>query len=892
MTKKILVPTILILLIGGIMAGYFLYQTLKRPPREAFDAIPANAVVVFESQDLIQLTKKIASTDYWSTLDSVVGMRPFTTPLSGLQSALSQSPQLKELLHGANGVLSLHLDSSGMVLPLYVINTQNRNTSLTNPLLQHHPNAIASLTDTDSVPGRLYFHHQKNIWMASPSATLLHAAANTLQSAQPAIPDSAYIRIRQTAGKKAEANIYIHYPALESLLSHFAPFGLSGHRLAHCTELDLKAKKQEILLNGYTIASDSTRFFLDLFRNQSPTHSELEKIIPANVIAFTNLRYNSFVEFQKALKTYTRLNPKYPEAQQLAQLKKTYQIDFSESVKKWAGCETALLHLPNHHQAPQQVALFFSHDPASMLTEWDRIYRKTKSKRAKNREVIKHRGFLIKEINAKQLLQPLFGPLYKNMDAKWYCIADHYLILAPSANAIKAVLNAWKSDKSIAQNKDYQHFSDNLSEKTNLFVYLNLRQWFAASKWYNPADQPHNRETSTHLLSRFQAIALQFSQRRDLYYTNIYAHYQPTVEKQHDWIWQTTLDSPISKGPFAVKNHRSGASNLLVTDVANNLYLIDDKGTIIWKNSLSGPLIGGVSSIDFYHNGKYQYLLNTTDHIYLFDLNGNSVESFPVKLAVPATNAVAAIDYNKHGNYRFFVAGNDNLIYNLNKKGQPTKGWRKPKVKSRVSTQIQRIVANNKDYIIAAQDNGQVLMTDRKGNSRIKIEKSFTNALNSSFYKNNTNSKGFLLTTDAKGDVVYIPSKGKIRRTHFGDFSHQHHFIYADYNGDNAEDFVFFDQKKLIVFDRFRKILLESDFASGQPGAPSFIDLPKRKPLIAIYLRQAEKIKLFTGKKALKLDDQIQCDGHFLVDDLSRDSQFELISAQGATLSAYPLQWP
>ena len=54
---------------------------------------------------------------------------------------------------------------------------------------------------------------------------------------------------------------------------------------------------------------------------------------------------------------------------------------------------------------------------------------------------------------------------------------------------------------------------------------------------------------------------------------------------------------------------------VIVQDNANNLYLINKEGVRLWKVKLSDKILGDVYQVDYYRNGKLQYLFNRNNFV-------------------------------------------------------------------------------------------------------------------------------------------------------------------------------------------------------------------------------------------------------------------------------------
>jgi hypothetical protein len=127
--------------------------------------------------------------------------------------------------------------------------------------------------------------------------------------------------------------------------------------------------------------------------------------------------------------------------------------------------------------------------------------------------------------------------------------------------------------------------------------------------------------------------------------------------------WESLLDTAISFKPQLVQNHSTGETDIFVQDMANNAYLLNNVGRILWKVNLPEPIIGPVYQIDIYRNGKLQMLFNTKNRLYVIDRLGNFVDNFPITLKSPAVGGLALFDYDNNKQYRIMIACEDRKVY-------------------------------------------------------------------------------------------------------------------------------------------------------------------------------------------------------------------------------------
>ena len=155
-------------------------------------------------------------------------------------------------------------------------------------------------------------------------------------------------------------------------------------------------------------------------------------------------------------------------------------------------------------------------------------------------------------------------------------------------------------------------------------------------------------------------------------------------------------------------------------DTQNNLLQVTGSGRIRWSIPVPGPVLSEVHQLDFYSNGRLQYLFNTKDKLYLIDRDGNNVAPFPLNLPSPATNGVNVFDYDNNRRYRYFLAGEDKKIYAFDQNGKKLSGWNFDKTDDEVTTPVQHFRVDGKDYIVF-KDKSTIYMQDRQGEKRISV---------------------------------------------------------------------------------------------------------------------------------------------------------------------------
>ena len=136
----------------------------------------------------------------------------------------------------------------------------------------------------------------------------------------------------------------------------------------------------------------------------------------------------------------------------------------------------------------------------------------------------------------------------------------------------------------------------------------------------------------------------------------------------------TTVEVPA--GPFAVYNYYSKTNNQLYQNASLSICLNDENGKGVWGIPFKEKLCGRVQDIDYYRNGKIQFLFAAGSQLYLLDRLGHWVNGFPVKLPKPVLLGPDVYDFTGAGGYTVMVLHKDNTLERYNLHGQKPDGWK------------------------------------------------------------------------------------------------------------------------------------------------------------------------------------------------------------------------
>ena len=132
----------------------------------------------------------------------------------------------------------------------------------------------------------------------------------------------------------------------------------------------------------------------------------------------------------------------------------------------------------------------------------------------------------------------------------------------------------------------------------------------------------------------------------------------------------------IPTGYFPVKNYTTGKTNHLYQNSHGAICLNDENGKGVWGIPFKGSLCGRVQNIDYFANGKIQFLFASGSKLYLLDRLGHWVDGFPVEVGKPILLGPDVYDFTGAGGYTVMVLHKDNTLERYNLHGKKPEGWK------------------------------------------------------------------------------------------------------------------------------------------------------------------------------------------------------------------------
>lgn len=880
-------------------------------PDPIFVAIPTDAAMILVTGDIVKTVQKLKSENniIWNDLKRIRQIAEADKIITCINDIINKDEGLRGSIrnrkfaisfhnngHKTNAVAAILIDKKGAGSVAQSVDRICKEYKYTRKDGEYDKTKFYKLIPQENGKKEtIYFSYnsKRNIMVFSFSEILIQNAIRQINSGKNLNDEKPLNQIITLKGNDADANLIINYPKLYTIIdselnavkksatNRFAEF-------AQWSVLDLNVEDNSIICAGYSCIKDKAGAYVNIFNKQEPVSNNFVEYIPDKTIIYSSIGISDMTEFQNSYKTYLEQNGKKGQYDsQNNTNKKKYNINLDETIYKifanriteFTTDYSIAVRANDNYIITETKDKDLAEKTLRHIVEQ---YRKNTDKKDTDLSLTissqANNKYTVYFFPIKNLFATYFGDMFGSMDYSYYTFFDNKIIFAQNSNAIREYVNAMELGKTLERNSYYKEFNNVVTPESNIFYYIDLA--FNKSQIAELLNERNKNEYNNNYskLKNFRSGAFQISHTGNRLYTNAVIKYYDKIESERLIKWKTPLDSNAIIKPQIVKNFENGENTIIVQDETNKLYFINKNGKTLWKKQLPEPIVGQVYEIDYYHNGKIQYLCATKSHLYCIDKNGNFVENYPIEIKEGISSEISLYDYENDGNYRIFVPCNNKKLYLYTKEGKPLDTWNPFETKEKIITPVYYLKNNETEYLVFA-DNLKTYILNRRGEPRIVPTKNFPKAPNTKYYLDNSGGEYNIkfITTNSAGDIEYINFDGSPGTKTIKNYSINHNFVYEDINNDGKNEYIFTDDNILEIFNsRFEKI---GNFVSDGKisGKPIIFRFGGNNTKIGIVCKESRKAYLLNNDASLRQGFPIEGITDFSITRFDNSGTFNLI---------------
>ena len=856
----------------------------------------------------------------------------FLSKVALMDSLIQNNNELQKSLLDESMILAFDFVGESDIFPIIIFRTEssNKQKSLAKFLSVLYPANQFSFSDKEYSKHKITTVQNKQnkdvmnfcftggLFLASPKLLLLEKSIRQL-SAQPISDNLFFANVNKTVSSQSKISWYINHQTFPDLVALW----LNGNSLvnknefgetvrnnsknkfnnfrnfAAWSELDVRLNDDEIVLNGISTADDSLNHFLAVFDGQNPVRFKADKVLPQNTSFFTSFSFSDKSLFFENLERYfSHTENYYKREDRIKKIESGFRINFKKTFQELTKNEIIVATTSIPAEPNKKTTLFILETTGktdaetkinNLLNSYSNRKKIELNSLKSSFEIDAETKFTIYKFPYPSFPGIWLGKPFGIANANFAAFYGNFLVFSNTEKGLHNYLYNMALESSLTKDIRYSKFKRNIANRANINSYINVSRVYSLNKEIFNAKLSKEFEQLKENLQKCKAINWQVICENGIAFNSVYLSFNQVAETEAKTTWQSNLDNEIICKPQLVVNHKdAGNREVILQDEQKNLVQITKDGRVRWSVPIEGTILSKIHQIDYYRNGRLQYLFNTKNKLYLIDRNGNNVAHFPVKFRSPATNGVAVFDYDNNRKYRYFVAFEDKKVVAFSNEGKVLTGWNFGKTDYTVTTPVQHFRVNNKDYIVF-NDRSRIYIQNRKGEARVKTTAKFEYSKNPLIL--NLNGTPKIVATDKTGKVFYIYFNGKFTEKKTAKFSDNHFFTVADLNGNGVPDFVFVDGNELKVMDENGKKLFSHKFKTSINHKPNIYSFSSKLKKIGIVESATNRVYLFNPTGKLHEGFPLHGNTEFSIGKISKSSdQLNLIvGSKGGDLYNYTL---
>lgn len=807
MYKKYFIPAIAIIILALSIWGYVVMRKSSVSSKtDPYISIPGKPCAVFQINRLKEFEESLLyNNNYWLNLTSIKSVNRTHRLIATLDSMQETDDNVKRLI------------TDRMIHIALYPNPDSTDILYTTQISESGYNIARQILDSCAIaPANMAYY--KEFLLISNSENLISQAKATIDAnTSPIIEDPVFAKVRRFAGSKQEATVFINAERCEILIERQLSnikdkvYEISD-QYGSWGAYDVIFSEDKIEINGFAYSTIAGGI-VQAFENQSTDRNTLSSYMPYNTFYFRHFAIPNFEEYR----TVVSPDDEFMEQNQLPDFEDTeIETQSGESpltfFQDYFGGEIAFGESPF-----DQFVIVKLYNSDDALTALRRIALDINPESS-----VKRNGIEIFHIGRNGFAGSVFGKSFTLHD-EYMCIANGNLIITPSAHFTTHIATRNPKTQTLFCSPVFRSADRTLLSTSNRSIYIDIPYVVRnADKFFNPSVASTIKK-SKQMWSAFDCVGLQSENKGGGFdYQHVFIQYSgkrgdfvqlpepqsvpeqqaaeapataqtqtaetptpqatpastPAAEKgSAKQLFSVKLDAPAIIAPQKFTNHYTGENEIFIQDKNNQIYLISALGKILWKATVSEPIIGGIKEVDMLGNKKLQIAFITEHKLYIVDRNGKMLSGYPKDLQGSACTPLSVFDYEGNKDYRFAYGTKDNRVYLTKKDGTVLKEWDNVHTSSNVNGEIKHIRISGKDYIVFA-DNNKTYILDRKANVRLDCGSELIKSNGNNIHTDINGLK--MVMTLQSGKICFISTSNKATSTMLRDYGSEHSFEKTD----------------------------------------------------------------------------------------------------------------
>lgn len=555
--KKIIKIILITLVVFILLVGaYFVYIKFiaKVGERDAFNAVPEDAVFIVETTNLSKAWTTISESELWQHLIETPYFSDVNSDIEYIDIFLKKNAIADAFLNNRKLIMSAHMTSGVNWDFLFVvdledaaetINTLTASLGLVEgyvltkydytPENELFSNEIMLLTNETDDADKIYLCLLDNLLLVSFSGTIIE---NSLAHKSDSHWDknTHFQEVMTEMQTRKLFKFYFNF----SLLDEFSKSFLSEEdevitmlsKSLSFSIFDLDLKDNNLSFAGLAKV-DSIGSYIKALADVSPAKTSAHEIMTDQTAIYFSISFDKFSDFyQNLLDEYSANSPAdYNDIQDgIALAEKLLKISIQDDFMSWIGNEIAIFKIRPLVDTDREEDIVLAiqatdiDDAKTGLTHiTDQIRKRTSIKF----DVIDYKNFEINYLAEKGLIKLIFGKLFDRIEKPYFTYIEDYVVMSNSQDLLIKVIDDYISGKTLSHNAAFSSFKDEFEVKSNVSLFIQMPKVYSLLYHYTPKENIKGITENEDMILSFARIGFQLTSTGSMFKTTLIAQYDP-----------------------------------------------------------------------------------------------------------------------------------------------------------------------------------------------------------------------------------------------------------------------------------------------------------------------------------------------------------------------------
>ncbi|MFI5221365.1 MAG: DUF3352 domain-containing protein [Bacteroidia bacterium] len=860
-----------VVIIALAVVFYLNFIRVKSVP--ALHAVPSSACLIFEVKNIQNAWKNFAATDMWKDLEKNEAVKKVNQKINLIDSLIGLNEELKKMLSSNKAVVSFHAQE-GQKLSLLLVAETGKKLEADEFIkwisAAYHFNVLkrtfeaATVFDlvTEDKKTAISVCYHEQLLIISEESSLVEESIRKLKY-NLGNSTKGLEQLAAMAETTGDASVYVNYRLLPSYFNLFTKPEYSDQfsfirQMANWTVFNIRLGNESMHFTGLTVTDDSLFQFLDLFKTQSPVEMNMQKLLPKNTAFYLQIGCSDYPKYATDLAEYLQVHKKADLYNRYTDsLEKRYGIDLGDKFSSLVGNEAILgmMEPVSSDYKKELFAVIQFKDQALAAAQLNNfVLAITKRGEMDSAGTSTYNGLTIQHLLLGNFLKLYYGELFENIRSPYFTQVDNAFVFANNMQSLKNIIDNYKTGNTLVNDGRFGRFMENSANSSNVNFFLSPGYCFLLPSSYITDDFLSILNRYHFDFKKYEYLSVQFANSNNkAFFTSINFKFNPSFKEDTRVLWTLKLDTGFSVAPAIVYNSTAKQNAILVQDINNTLYYINNTGNISWRTKLSGKIISSITQMDPQKNGKIYYLFNTTSQACMIDENGNNMIGYPIRFPGTATASLSIFDFGNDSNYQLFVPLENNRVAGYTINGKPIQGWNPKVCDEKIVSKIGCIRAGKRSFIFASGSKGTIMIWSAKGEKLKGDYQAKVNANLSPFTVVADSVSSFVALCDSSGllSIFTVDTTLKFIPNNMFSFTSKPDYIEMNFNPDSKQWTILSGtQKEFSVYDKPGHILFSQQLQDSGFVKPFFNFTTNGNLMISYSSLSSGKLHWFTNSGA------------------------------------------